>query len=77
MDRVASVGGVFTALVHPHSLLDDRVTSLYTWLLDYALERGAWVTSVAQVDSWWRRRAHALAAAPDASSEGIGKAVPS
>jgi len=77
VDRVASVGGVFTALVHPHSLLDDRVTSLYTWLLDYALERGAWVTSVAQVDSWWRRRAHALAATPDASSEGIGKAVPS
>ena len=61
VDRVASVGGVFTALVHPHSLLDDRVTSLYTWLLDYALERGAWVTSVAQVDSWWRRRAQALA----------------
>ena len=61
VDRVATVGGVFAMLIHPHSLLDDRVTSLYTWLLDYALERGAWVTSVAQVDSWWRRRARALA----------------
>jgi hypothetical protein len=61
VDRVATVGGVFTTLIHPHSLLDDRVTSLYTWLLDYALDRGAWVASVAQIDSWWRRRAQALA----------------
>lgn len=77
VDRVATVGGVFTALIHPHSLLDDRVTSLYTWLLDYALERGAWVTSLAQVNSWWRRRAQALADAPGASSEGVGEAVSS
>jgi hypothetical protein len=61
-----------TALVHPHSLLDDRVTSLYTWLLDYALDRGAWVTSIAEVNSWWRRRANALAEAPETPSEGIG-----
>lgn len=75
VDRVATVGGVFTTLIHPHSLLDDRVTSLYTWLLDYALDRGAWVASVAQIDSWWRRRAQALAETPDASSEGIGEPV--
>jgi len=77
VDRVASVGGVFTALVHPHSLLDDRVTSLYTWLLDYALDRGAWVASIAEVNSWWRRRANALAGAPETSSEGIGEALAS
>jgi hypothetical protein len=72
VDRVATVGGVFTTLIHPHSLLDDRVASLFTWLLDYALDRGAWVASVAQVDSWWRRRAQTLAQAPDA---GIGESV--
>jgi hypothetical protein len=77
VDRVAAVGGVFTTLIHPHALLDDRVTSLYTWLLDYALDRGAWVASVAQVDSWWRRRAEALAEAPGAPSAGIGAAVSS
>ena len=78
VDRVAAVGGVFTALIHPHSLLDDRVTSLYTWLLDYAIDRGAWVTSVAEVDSWWRRRAQALAeAAPGAPSEGLGETAAS
>jgi hypothetical protein len=84
VDRVAAVGGVFTALVHPHSLLDDRVTSLYTWLLDYALDRGAWVTSIAEVNSWWRRRANALAGAPGAAagapgtlSQGIGEALAS
>jgi hypothetical protein len=68
VDRVAAVGGVFTALIHPHSLLDGRVASLYTWLLDYALDRGAWVTSVAEIDAWWRRRAQALAdASPSAA----------
>lgn len=68
VDRVAAVGGVFTALIHPHSLLDDRVASLYTWLLDYALDRGAWVTSVAEIDAWWRRRARAVAeASPSAT----------
>jgi hypothetical protein len=77
VDRIAAVGGVFTTLIHPHGLLDDRVTSLYTWMLDYALERGAWVASVAQVDSWWRRRAQALAEAPEAPSEGIGETVSS
>jgi hypothetical protein len=77
VDRVATVGGVFTTLIHPHSLLEDRVRSLYTWLLDYALDRGAWVTSVAQVDSWWRRRARALAEAPDGAPEGFGEALSS
>jgi hypothetical protein len=60
VDRVATVGGVFTALIHPHSLLDDRVTTLYEWLLDYALDRGAWVASVAEIDSWWRHRVETL-----------------
>ena len=75
LDRVAAVGGVFTTLIHPHSLLEDRVRSLYTWLLDYALDRGAWVTSVAQVDSWWRERARALAEAPTGPSAGIGETL--
>jgi hypothetical protein len=77
VDRVATVGGVFTTLIHPHSLLEDRVRSLYTWLLDYALDRGAWVASVAQIDSWWRRRANALVQASDGPPEGIGEAVSS
>lgn len=77
VDRVATVGGVFTTLIHPHSLLEDRVTSLYTWLLDYALDRGAWVASVAQVDSWWRRRARALAEAPSGPPERFGEALSS
>ena len=77
VDRVATVGGVFTTLIHPHSLLEDRVRSLYTWLLDYALDRGAWIASAAQIDSWWRRRAQGLAEAPDSPSEGIGGAVSS
>jgi hypothetical protein len=61
VNRVAAVAGVFTFLVHPHSLLDERVASLYAWLLDYALDQGAWVTSIAEVDSWWRQRSDTVA----------------
>jgi hypothetical protein len=71
VDRVATVGGVFTALIHPHSLLDDRVAALYTWLLDYALDRGAWVASVAEIDSWWRKRVEALTEASLGPLQGI------
>jgi hypothetical protein len=77
LNRVATVGGVFTTLVHPHSLLEDRVRSLYTWLLDYALDRGAWVASVGQVDSWWRERARTLAEAPGGRPEEFGEALSS
>jgi hypothetical protein len=71
LDRVAAVGGVFTFLVHPHSLLDDRVASLYAWLLDQALDRGAWVASTAEIDSWWRQRASGLETAATAASGGV------
>ena len=75
VNRVAEAGGVFTMLVHPHSLLDDRVASLFTWLLDYARDRGAWVASVAEVDSWWRNRARELAETAHAPSAGAGEVV--
>lgn len=57
LERVASVNGVFSFLVHPHSLLDERVVSLYAWVLDYALAEDAWIASVADIEAWWRKRA--------------------
>jgi hypothetical protein len=66
VERVASVGGIFSFLVHPHSLLDARVASLFTWILDYALDRGAWIASVADINTWWRRRAAEAGRTPDA-----------
>lgn len=62
VDRVARVGGVFSFLVHPHSLLDARVASLYEWLVDHVVDEGAWVASVADIDRWWRARAARLGA---------------
>ncbi len=56
MERVASVGGVLTILVHPHSLLVPDVAALYEWVLDEALAAGAWVTSIREVERWWRGR---------------------
>lgn len=65
VERVAAVSGVFSFLVHPHSLLDERVASLYAWVLDHALADGAWVASVAEIEAWWRQRAKDLVGAVD------------
>lgn len=74
LERVAGVNGIFSLLVHPHSLLDERVVSLYTWVLDYALDEGAWVASVADIEMWWRSRANELVDAVDRTSSEPGVA---
>jgi hypothetical protein len=70
IDRIADVGGVASFLVHPHSLLNPDVLFLYEWALDYALDLGAWVASVRDIDHWWRQREglleHAAPAIDDA-----------
>jgi hypothetical protein len=56
IDAVEAVGGVVTLLFHPDRFVEPDWLALYEWCLDYALERRAWVTSLAHVDDWWRRR---------------------
>jgi hypothetical protein len=61
IDRVAAVGGVATLLFHPNNLGRREFVDLYCWAIDYVLGRGAWVTSLRDLDRWWRERASALA----------------
>jgi hypothetical protein len=58
--EVAAVGGLFTCVFHPDKLARPEWLSLYEWTLDRAVDSGAWVTSVAGIDAWWRERERAL-----------------
>jgi peptidoglycan/xylan/chitin deacetylase (PgdA/CDA1 family) len=57
LDSVAAVNGVATVLFHPDHLGKRDFRSLLEWTIDYGLDRGAWVTSVREIDRWWRARA--------------------
>jgi hypothetical protein len=56
LDSVAEVGGALTLVFHPDKLVRPEWLSLYEWSLDYAGAQGAWLTSLAGLDDWWRRR---------------------
>lgn len=57
---VAAVSGVVTILVHPHLLVRDDVADLYRGAIEQALGAGAWVTSLREIDRWWRSREQRL-----------------
>ena len=57
LESVSAVNGVATVLFHPDNLVNPNLRSLFEWTIDYGLDRGAWVTSVREIDEWWRERA--------------------
>jgi hypothetical protein len=59
-EEVADVGGAITLVFHPDKLVRPEWRSLYEWALDHAVESGAWVTSVAGLDEWWRDRERSI-----------------
>ena len=61
VDRVAGAGGVATLLFHPNNLARREFAELYRWAIDYVLDKGAWVTSLRGLETWWRERAASLA----------------
>lgn len=61
-DTIAAVHGVVTLLFHPHTLVDPEVHGLLRWCIENAMRRGAWVTSLKSIDSWWRARDARLSA---------------
>jgi len=62
--KIEAVSGAVTVLFHPHSLLDPRYRELYRFVIEYSLERGAWVTSLATLADWWQSRESRLAQDP-------------
>lgn len=55
-DDVTHAGGLVTVVFHPDKLVQPEWLALYEWTLDRALESGAWVTSLARLADWWRKR---------------------
>jgi hypothetical protein len=66
IECIAETGGVVTLLFHPHSLAQPAYLRLYTWALDYARDRGAWVANLRAIRSWWDERAARLESAHSA-----------
>lgn len=64
VDEVAQVGGCVGVLLHPeqHPLIPG-LSEWYDTLIGSALQKGAWVTSLAEVNSWWRERARRVRSA--------------
>ncbi len=60
IDSIADTGGVVTLLFHPHSLAQPAYLSLFSWALDYARDRGAWVANLKEIRGWWEERAARL-----------------
>jgi hypothetical protein len=60
LGEVAAASGLLTCVFHPDKLAHPDWLSLYEWTLDRAVESGAWVTSVAGIDAWWREREREL-----------------
>lgn len=58
--EIAAVGGLLTCVFHPDKLARPEWLSLYEWTLDRAVDSGAWVTSAAGIDTWWREREREL-----------------
>jgi hypothetical protein len=59
-DEAATTGGAVTVVFHPDKLDRPDWLALYEWTLDHAIERGAWIASLRQVEEWWRQRENAI-----------------
>ena len=59
--EVASVGGCVGTLLHPEQFpLIPSLDSWYNFLISNALNLGGWVTSLAEINAWWRARANRI-----------------
>ncbi|MCP4895425.1 MAG: hypothetical protein GY906_00490 [bacterium] len=61
VDRVAGSGGLVTVLFHPEHVADDGVFALLRSIIEDSLAAGAWVTSLREIEAWWRSREKRLA----------------
>jgi hypothetical protein len=62
IDRVAATRGCVTVSFHPHNFLSELYEELYTWLIEYCLEKNGWVVSLKAVSEWWKKRERTLEA---------------
>jgi hypothetical protein len=60
IDRIYETNGCATLLFHPNSFNKPIYCELYEWAIEYCLQKGAWVTSLKEINNWWRQRANLL-----------------
>ncbi|TKR25240.1 hypothetical protein DM868_10745 [Natronomonas salsuginis] len=60
--EVKSVGGVLTLLWHPSSISNREWRSLYTRVLEYLKEEGAWFGSVREIGEHWKQQSDVFSA---------------
>lgn len=61
VDRIGETGGCLTLLYHPDlKFTDPTVASTYQWMLETGLANNAWVTSLKEIEAWWRKRNETL-----------------
>ena len=56
LDQAAELGTAVTLVFHPDKLVRPDWLELYERSLDHAAARGAWLTSLAELATWWRER---------------------
>ena len=56
LDDAAELGTASTLVFHPDKLARPDWLALYEHALDHAAERGAWLTSLAELARWWEAR---------------------
>lgn len=60
LDRIKAVNGCATLLFHPDMFARPGVPKLYRQILEYCLNENAWVSSAAEIQSWWQQRLQKL-----------------
>lgn len=61
LDRITNTQGCASVLFHPDLFSDPGIVEFYEWFLDECKKRSVWLTSVSNVNDWWRSRADKLA----------------
>lgn len=60
IEEVEKVGGVLTVLFHPDRMSDATYKEFYEWFLGVISKKNAWVTNMAQINLWSRKKARDL-----------------
>lgn len=64
MNRVIDTNGCLSFVLHPIAFVNPAYEEIYSWAIQYCLERDGWVTSLKEIYEWWKKREKILAIFP-------------
>lgn len=56
LDQISETHGCASVLFHPDRFSDPKVMTFYEWLLHECSNRSTWMTSLYNINNWWRNR---------------------